>query len=65
MFGNRGIKLDRSILARARQRAIELGYASVQEYLTHLIERDTAQNEPSADERQTIMDKLKGMGYLE
>lgn len=65
MFGIQGIKLDKAIVARAREQARTRGYASVEEYLTHLVERDLTAAMASDDEKQAIVDKMKGLGYLE
>lgn len=65
MFGTRGIKLDKAIVARAREQAHAQGYASLEEYLTHLIERDLVAVTASEDDKKAIVDKMKGLGYLE
>lgn len=61
MFAPR-LKLDADLLRRAQERARELGYASVEEYLTHLIEKDLTQLTPEQD--AAVVDRLKGLGYL-
>ena len=61
MFGPK-IKIDPSLLERAQKRAQELGYGSLDEYLTHLIEQDLQKLTPSED--QAVQERLRGLGYL-
>lgn len=56
------IKLDSQLLKRAQQRAQEQGYASVEEYLTHLLEQDLQKLSPVED--QAVKERLRGLGYL-
>ena len=39
MFGKKGITLDKSLMERVKHAAAKAGYASVDEYVTHVIER--------------------------
>jgi metal-responsive CopG/Arc/MetJ family transcriptional regulator len=62
MFGSR-VKLDKRLLMRVR-RAVDLaGYSSVEEFITHAIEKELAQLE-NAETEEEIRRKLKGLGYL-
>ncbi len=67
MFSGRNIRLDKETLHRARQRARELGYASVEEYLAHLIDQDCSRGESPPDDaaKEKVLQKMKGLGYLE
>lgn len=56
------IRIEPELLERARKRAQELGYASVDEYLTHLIEQDLQKLTPAED--QAVQERLRGLGYL-
>jgi hypothetical protein len=62
MFGA-GLKLDRALLARAKRYADMAGYSSVDEFVTHMLEKELAKLESSASE-QEILNKLKGLGYI-
>ena len=62
MFGS-GIKLDRALLTRAKRYADLAGYSSVDEFITHLVEKELARLD-AADSEQEIRKKLKGLGYL-
>jgi hypothetical protein len=62
MFGS-GIKLDKGLLARARRIADLAGYSSVDEFVTHIVEKELAKFEGS-DSEEDIKKKLKGLGYI-
>jgi metal-responsive CopG/Arc/MetJ family transcriptional regulator len=62
MFGSR-VKLDKWLLARVKRAADLAGYSSVEEFITHAIEKELAQLE-NAETEEEIRRKLKGLGYL-
>lgn len=62
MFGSR-IKLDKALLARARRYADLAGYASVDEFVGHVLEKELAKFEGS-DSEDEIKKKLRGLGYI-
>ena len=62
MFGT-GIKLDKALLTRAKRYADLAGYSSVEEFITHVLEKEFAKIEDS-DSEQEIRKKLKGLGYI-
>jgi metal-responsive CopG/Arc/MetJ family transcriptional regulator len=62
MFGSR-IKLDKALLARLKRYSDLAGYASVEEFITHALEKEIAQLE-GAESEQELKKKLKGLGYL-
>ena len=56
------IELNPELVERARQRARQAGYSSLEEYVAHLIEKDLAQLSPEED--AAVVERLKGLGYL-
>jgi len=64
MFGKKGIVLDPALLERAKQAAAKAGYASVDEYVGHLVERALAQNDDAGRDDADIKKKLEGLGYI-
>jgi hypothetical protein len=62
MFGTR-IKLDATLLARLKRQADLAGYSSLDEFVTHLLERELGRLE-SGETEQELKKKLKGLGYL-
>jgi hypothetical protein len=63
MFGSNRIKLDARLLERARRCADLAGYSSVDEFISHTVERAVAQLEDAGDEDE-LKRRLKGLGYL-
>jgi len=62
VFGS-GLKLDKSLLARAKRVSDLAGYSSVDEFVTHVLERELAKIEGS-DSEEEMKKKLKGLGYI-
>jgi len=63
MFGGPKIKLDRDVYERAKQVADIAGYATVEEFVTHIVEREL-QNFDDAQSDEDIKKKLHGLGYI-
>jgi hypothetical protein len=57
------IKLDKALLRRARRYADLAGYSSVDEFITHVIEKELAKLDDS-DSEQEIRKRLRGLGYI-
>ncbi len=58
------IKIDSALLARAKNVVETAGYSSLEEFITHIIEKAVAQHEQTdADEK--VADQLRGLGYIE
>jgi metal-responsive CopG/Arc/MetJ family transcriptional regulator len=62
MFGNR-VKLDKALLTKIKRYADLAGYSSVEEFITHALEKEIAELEQS-DSEQELKKKLKGLGYI-
>ena len=62
MFGS-GIKLDKALLAKVKRYADLAGYSSVEEFITHALEKEIAQFE-GAESEQDLKKRLKGLGYI-
>ena len=62
MFGSR-IKLDKTLVAKVKRYADLAGYSSVEEFITHALEKEIAQLE-GAESEQELKNKLKGLGYI-
>ena len=62
MFGS-GIKLDKALLAKVKRYSDLAGYSSVEEFVTHALEKEIAQLE-KADSEDEIKKRLKGLGYI-
>ena len=58
------IKIDSKLLSRAKKTAEAAGYSSVEEFVTHLIEKEVSQHE-SGEVDEKVADRLRGLGYIE
>ncbi len=64
MFGGGNkIKLDKELIERAKQVAEVAGYASAEEFIAHIVERELAQFEGASSD-EDITEKLRGLGYI-
>ena len=64
MFGGGNkIKLEADLLDRIKQVAEVAGYASHEEFIVHVLEKELAQFEDASSD-EDITEKLKGLGYI-
>ncbi|MFW6198265.1 MAG: hypothetical protein ACOC5E_00430 [Acidobacteriota bacterium] len=63
MFGGSKVKLDKDLLAKVEKYADIAGYSSVEEFITHALEKELALLE-DADSEEEIRKKLQGLGYI-
>jgi len=59
------IKIDSQLFERAKQAAEKAGYASTDEFITHIIEKEVARLEAPSGNDDAIADQLRGLGYIE
>ena len=62
IFGS-AVKLDKGLIARVKRIADLAGYSSVEEFITHALEKELAHLE-SAGSEEELKKRLKGLGYL-
>ena len=62
MFGPK-LKIDKTLLEKAKKYAEMAGYSSADEFLEHLLAREIAKLEES-DSEEEIKQKLQGLGYI-
>lgn len=64
MFGGGNkIKVDKDLLERIKQISEVAGYASHDEFIMHVLEREVAQFEDASSD-EDITEKLRGLGYI-
>ena len=64
MFGGGNkIKLDQDLIDRIKKVSEVAGYASHEEFIVHVLEKELAQFEDAASDAD-IVEKLKGLGYI-
>jgi hypothetical protein len=62
MFGRR-VKIEKALFTKIKRYADLAGYSSVEEFITHALEKQIAELEQSESE-QELRKKLKGLGYI-
>lgn len=62
MFGSK-VKLRSELYAKVKRYAELAGYSSVEEFVTHALEKEIAQLE-KGDSEEEIKKKLQGLGYI-
>jgi metal-responsive CopG/Arc/MetJ family transcriptional regulator len=64
MFGSGNkIKLEKDLIDRIKRVSEVAGYASHEEFITHVLERELAHFEGD-DSDADITEKLRGLGYI-
>ena len=63
MFGGGKIKIEKGLYERAKKCADLAGYSSVDEFITHLIEKELSKLEGAGSDDE-IKERLKGLGYI-
>jgi metal-responsive CopG/Arc/MetJ family transcriptional regulator len=64
MFGRGGIKLDKELLERAERVSRAAGYASVQEFVQHVLERELDKLDKDGADEEEIRKRMQGLGYI-
>ena len=62
IFGG-NVTLDKALLAKVKRYSDLAGYSSVNEFITHALEKELRLLEGSESEEE-LKKKLKGLGYL-
>ncbi len=62
MFGSK-VKIDKNLLEKVQKYAKIAGYSSVEEFVTHALEKEVAKLEDAGSEEE-IKERLKGLGYI-
>jgi hypothetical protein len=63
MFGGHKIKISTELWRKIQRYAEIAGYSSVQEFVTHALEKEVAELE-EADSDEEVKKKLRGLGYI-
>jgi hypothetical protein len=64
MFGKKGIQLDPALMEKVKVAAAKAGYASVDEYVAHVLERELSKSDDNASNDEDVKKKLEGLGYI-
>ncbi len=57
------VAIDKALYGKIKKYAGMSGYSSVEEFVTHCLEKEVAKIEES-DSEEEIKKKLKGLGYI-
>jgi hypothetical protein len=57
------IRINKALYELVEQKADEEGYSSIDEYVTHILEKAVANAGENASEEE-IRERLRGLGYL-
>ncbi|MFQ5526273.1 MAG: hypothetical protein ACE5GX_08425 [Thermoanaerobaculia bacterium] len=63
MFGTTKVKLDADLVSKIRRYADIAGYSSVEEFITHALEKEIAKLADAGSEEE-IKKRLQGLGYI-
>jgi len=65
MFGSGTVKvkIDKDLMDRLRKVADVAGYATTEEFVTHVLEKEMLHFEDAGSD-EDIREKLKGLGYI-
>jgi Zn-dependent oligopeptidase len=65
MFGGNKIKLEKELFDRVKEVTEVAGYSSVEEFVSHVLEKEIAQINPGgAADPEEMREKLRGLGYI-
>jgi len=64
MFSSKKVALDKALYERIERAAAQAGYASVQDFVVHVLEQRVRHLEEVKDE-ESIRKRLAGLGYID
>jgi len=64
MFGGSKLKIDKDLLARAEKVSEAAGYASVEEFVQHVLERELDKLDQGGADEDEIRKRMQGLGYI-
>ena len=62
-MGMKKVKLDADLLDKAKKVAETAGYSTVDEFVSHLLEKELKKVEDAVDEEE-LKERLRGLGYI-
>ena len=63
MFGPK-IRIDKELFEKLKKGAEKSGYSSVDEFITHILEKEIAKWDDDSSSDEQIKKKLEGLGYI-
>ncbi|MGB7586237.1 MAG: hypothetical protein WBM11_15440 [Terriglobales bacterium] len=67
MFGSYKVKIEGELLDKVKQCADAGGYGSVDEFVTHVLEKEIKKvfSEGNSASRELVKKRLQGLGYID
>ncbi|HYU45883.1 MAG TPA: hypothetical protein VEK84_06860 [Terriglobales bacterium] len=68
MFGSYKVKIEGELLEKVRQCSDAAGYESIDEFVIHMLEKETNKILPpdeSNTSKEDVQKRLRGLGYIE
>ena len=59
------VKIDKDLLDQCKEYSLASGYSSVEEFITHVIEKELRKNKKQPDMDEDMEKQLQGLGYIE
>ncbi len=64
MFGGSKIKIDKDLLEKVKKYSVIAGYATPEEFVQHVLEREISKFEGAGDSEEEIKKRMQGLGYI-
>lgn len=69
MFGSYKVKIEGELLERVQKCTDASGYASIDEFVTHMLEKETTKilgpDQGGPPSHEAVKKRLQGLGYIE
>ncbi|HEX9155217.1 MAG TPA: hypothetical protein VF819_06600 [Nitrospira sp.] len=68
MFGSYKVKIEGELLEKVKQCSEAAGYESIDEFVTHMLEKEVKKILPpdeSNTSKEDVQKRLRGLGYIE
>ena len=63
-MASKKIKIDGDLYQKAKKYAETAGYSSVDEFITHMLEKALSDIEEGGDSIEEVEKRLRGLGYI-
>ena len=64
MFGGNKLKIDKDLLEKVKKYSAIAGYATPEEFVEHVLEREIAKFEDGGESEEEIRNRMQGLGYI-
>ena len=64
MFGGSKLKIDKDLLEKVKKYSAMAGYASPEEFVQHVLEKEISKFEEGGESEEEIKKRMQGLGYI-